>query len=120
LALLRLSTLYGILPNDLMNQLTPSQLNELMAYQQVWPSGEDAMDRRFEALSLGINARLENILYTVNRAAGGGMAKPQKMSIESFMIFNRGVRKKFFDEMSQEEINKTMRTAARSMGAKGV
>ena len=95
---------------------------EWQAYFRLWPSGEEAMDVRFEALRMDMAGHAAWTQYVVNRSAGGKMTKPKQMSLDDCKIFNRlGYKKRarYFDEMTPEEINKRMRSFQASLkGAK--
>lgn len=92
---------------------------EWQVYLREWPSGEEAMDLRFEALRMDNLTHREALQYTV----AGKRMPPRSYKVEDFKIFNRLGNKrtaKYFDEMTPEEVSKRMHRFKASMqGQKG-
>jgi hypothetical protein len=97
------------------NELSgPTELIETAAFLSMWPAGEEALDLRFESLLKTIDDWGNRLDYAIRGAAGTKPSKPRFNPFESFRIFKRLDRKKklskkYFDEMTPEEINKVMR-----------
>jgi hypothetical protein len=98
------------------NELSgPTELMETAAFLSMWPAGEEAQDLRFESLLKALDDWGKKLDYAIRGTAGGKPKKPRFSSFENFRIFKRlnfgkkKARKKYFDEMTQEEIDKEMR-----------
>jgi hypothetical protein len=98
------------------NELSgPTELMETAAFLSMWPAGEEAQDLRFESLLKALDDWGKRLDYAIRAAAGGKPRQPRFEGFECFRIFKRlgfGKKKsskKYFDEMTQEEINKVMR-----------
>lgn len=88
---------------------------EWQAYFRLWPSGEEAMDLRFEALRMDMAGHAGWTQYVINRSAGGKRPTPKQTSLDDCKIFNRlGYKKRarYFDEMTPEEVAKRMRSVS--------
>jgi hypothetical protein len=93
----------------------PTELIETAAFLSMWPAGEEAQDLRFESLLKSLDDWGKRLDYAIRGAAGAKPRKPKFLGFENFKIFKRlnfgkkKIRKKYFDEMTQQEINEEMR-----------
>jgi hypothetical protein len=85
----------------------------------LWPWGEDAMDRRFEALRMDISAMTDQIVYAIYKSVGASPSKPTTKHIESFQIFQRMGKKtsrggnfQLSDAKDQQEVATKMKMFA--------
>ena len=106
---------------EILENMTPSDITNWMAYFRLWPVGEWALDKRFEVLRLDIASLREQmrIGIPVIQVKRGG--RPKRVTLEDMKIFQRhgDSNTKYYDEMTQEEINDRMRAFAIGLKSKG-
>ena len=101
--------------------MTPTELTNWMAYFRIWPTGEWALDKRFEVLRMDISGLREQIRTGIPVIMTKRGSRPKRHELHQFKIFDRHGDKvtKHYDDLTQEEINKRMRKFATELKAKG-